>query len=88
LWAGQAFIWQIYPQDDAAHHRKLDAFLDWLQAPASLRQFHQVWNGTSATALPAIDIAAWCATVATARARLLAQDDLTHQLLKFARENR
>lgn len=27
-WAGRAFIWQIYPQDDAAHHVKLDAFLN------------------------------------------------------------
>ncbi|HXE77721.1 MAG TPA: elongation factor P maturation arginine rhamnosyltransferase EarP [Rhodanobacter sp.] len=88
LWAGQPFIWQIYPQDDAAHHRKLDAFLDWLQAPASLRQFHQVWNGTSAAPLPAVDAAAWGPTVAAARVRLLAQGDLTHQLLQFVRENR
>lgn len=26
-WAGKPFIWQIYPQDDAAHRIKLDAFL-------------------------------------------------------------
>lgn len=88
LWAGHPFIWQIYPQDDAAHHRKLDAFLDWLQAPASLRQFHQVWNGVGAAPLPDLDLAVWGAAVAAARARLLAQDDLTHQLLQFVRENR
>lgn len=45
LWAGQAFVWQIYPQDDDAHHFKLDAFLDWLNAPGSLRKFHRIWNG-------------------------------------------
>ena len=28
LWAGQPFVWHIYPQDDGAHHAKLDAFLD------------------------------------------------------------
>src|SRR5690606_6818466 len=33
LLAGRPFIWQLYPQQDAAHHDKLDAFLDWL-APA------------------------------------------------------
>jgi hypothetical protein len=42
-------IWQIYPQDDGAHHAKLEAFLDWLNAPASLRQFHRTWNGIANT---------------------------------------
>ena len=41
LWAGRPFIWHIYPQDDGAHAAKLEAFLDWLQAPDSLRQFHR-----------------------------------------------
>lgn len=27
-WAAKPFIWQIYPQDDGAHHLKLEAFLD------------------------------------------------------------
>jgi uncharacterized repeat protein (TIGR03837 family) len=44
IWAGQPFVWQIYPQDDAAHHAKLDAFLDWLQAPNHFRQWHHWWN--------------------------------------------
>ncbi len=35
LWAGKALVWHIYPQDDDAHHAKLHAFLDSLQAPAS-----------------------------------------------------
>jgi uncharacterized repeat protein (TIGR03837 family) len=26
-WAGKPFVWQIYPQDEAAHRIKLDAFL-------------------------------------------------------------
>jgi uncharacterized repeat protein (TIGR03837 family) len=26
-WAAKPFIWQIYPQDDGAHHLKLEAFL-------------------------------------------------------------
>jgi len=27
LWAGKPFIWQIYPQHDSAHSKKLEAFL-------------------------------------------------------------
>ncbi|MDR3453177.1 MAG: elongation factor P maturation arginine rhamnosyltransferase EarP [Rhodoferax sp.] len=88
LWAGKPFVWQIYPQDDAAHHGKLQAFLDMLQAPASLRQFHQVWNGASGAGLPPIDGAVWGQAAAAARTRLLAQDDLTCQLLQFVLKNR
>ena len=57
LWAGAPFVWQIYPQDDGAHHVKLEAFLDWLGAPPSLRQFHRSWNGFGSAALPALDAA-------------------------------
>jgi Uncharacterized protein conserved in bacteria len=27
-WAAKPFVWHIYPQEDSAHDRKLDAFLD------------------------------------------------------------
>jgi len=89
LWAGQAFIWQIYPQHDHAHHAKLHAFLDWLDAPPSLRQWHLAWNGMESGALPALNaalLAQWRACVQAARARLLAQEDLTGQLMGFVRE--
>ena len=86
LWAGKPLVWQIYPQDDNAHHDKLDAFLDWLQAPPSLRQFHRVWNGMEAGPLPAIDLPAWRAAVGAARGRLLQQDDLATQLVRFCAE--
>lgn len=45
LWAGRPFVWQIYPQDDGAHRAKLDAFLDWAQAPDAWRIVHHAWNG-------------------------------------------
>jgi uncharacterized repeat protein (TIGR03837 family) len=83
LWAGQAFVWHIYPQGDGAHAAKLDAFLDWLQAPADLRLFHHVWNGLSHQPLPAIASAAWAGLAQRARARLLLQKDLTSQLMAF-----
>ena len=68
LWAGQPFIWHIYPQHDDAHHAKLEAFLDWLQAPNTLRQFHAVWNGLSDGPLPVLSSATlqeWAACVQT-----------------------
>ena len=86
LWAGQAFVWQIYPQADGAHAAKLEAFLDWLQAPADLRQFHYVWNGLSTQALPPINIAAWQSSALAARQRLLAQPSLTSQLMDFCQK--
>jgi uncharacterized repeat protein (TIGR03837 family) len=84
LWAGQPFVWHIYPQEDKAHHAKLEAFLDWLKAPQSLRQFHRVWNGMEDAALPLLHEAKlneWCDCVASARQRLLAQGDLLTQLI-------
>ncbi|MEY4713523.1 MAG: hypothetical protein RIS88_2973 [Pseudomonadota bacterium] len=45
LWAGRPFVWQIYPQEDGAHHAKLDAFLEWLGAPPEWRALHRAWNG-------------------------------------------
>lgn len=83
LWAGQPLVWHIYPQDDDAHHAKLEAFLDWLQAPESLRRFHRVWNGLESSELPALDGATlqhWQACVSAARQTLLAQADLLHTL--------
>ena len=86
LWAGEPFVWQIYPQDDDVHHVKLEALLDWLGAPGSLRRFHRIWNGIDTGALPVLDealLADWRRTVQAARTRLLAQDDLVTQLQRF-----
>lgn len=85
LWAGQPFVWQIYPQHDGAHHAKLQAFLDWLDAPASLRAFHHHWNGLpgapAAAAWPGwAEVDGWREVVQAARQRLLAQPDLATQL--------
>ena len=91
LWAGQPLVWHIYPQDDLAHHGKLQAFMDWLQAPPSLRHFHAVWNGIVVGDLPALDaatLAQWADCIRAARTRLLAQDDLALQLLGFVHKRR
>jgi uncharacterized repeat protein (TIGR03837 family) len=84
LWAGQPFIWHIYPQDDHAHHAKLEAFLDWMQAPQSLRHAHRVWNGLEQGAWPELEtptLLSWTQVVQAARQRLLEQRPLTHQLI-------
>ncbi len=84
LWAGQPFIWHIYPQDDNAHHAKLKAFLHCMQAPESLRKAHRVWNGVEANQWPTLDsttLADWSACAQAARQQLLKQVDLTSQLL-------
>ena len=90
IWAGEAFVWQIYPQHDDAHHEKLDAFLDWMQAPASLRAMHAVWNGIpDAVRLPTLNkeiLAEWRACTRAARQRLLEQKGLVAQLLGFVAE--
>jgi len=87
LWAGQPFVWHIYPQDDKAHHAKLEAFLDWLQAPESLQRLHRVWNGMLQTPWPAIDdstLQEWRMHVQAVRQKLLLQDDLLTQLMALA----
>ena len=84
LWAGKPLVWHIYPQQDAAHHAKLSAFLDWLQAPSSLREFHEGWNGMVGR-LPELDLDGWSAALNEGRRRLLQQDDLVSQLVRFTR---
>lgn len=87
LWAGKPLVWHIYPQHDGVHAHKLDAFLDWLQAPASLRAFHHRWNGLDAPS-PSLTEAPfeperWQDCMVQARAKLLEQEDLSTQLLRF-----
>lgn len=88
LWAGKPFVWQIYPQDDAAHHAKLEAFLEMAQASATWRQFHRVWNGLEASALPTLALSEWGRSTQALRTRLLQEPDLVTQLLDFRPETR
>ncbi|MDB5890152.1 MAG: hypothetical protein JWP47_983 [Polaromonas sp.] len=103
LWAGTPLVWQIYPQEDGVHSAKLDAFLDAIDAPGSLRRFHHLWNA-SGSAEPSLSDAddprptaalidsnalqAWTAHAQTARLRLLQQLDLASQLTSFVEKNR
>jgi uncharacterized repeat protein (TIGR03837 family) len=91
LWAGQAFVWQIYPQDDGVHHAKLAAFLGALGAPASAVHAHMAWNANASQPLPALNAAelqSWRAWVRGVRQGLLTQPDLAQQLTAFAATKR
>ena len=51
LWAGAPFVWQLYPQHDGAHLRKLQAFLarwraDSPAAPPAASMRGSTWPGT------------------------------------------
>lgn len=92
IWAGKPLVWQIYPQEDAAHIPKLDAFLKMLGASPCLRAFHHAWNAehapTNAAPLPAIELQSWSQTVQAARDHLLQMDDLATQVVQFTLKKR
>lgn len=92
-WAGLPFVWHIYPQDDAAHLEKLEAFIvrygAGLDAVAerALRDFWLAWNhgAGAAQAWPAF-AAQLPALRRHARAwagRLAVNGDLAANLVKF-----
>ena len=82
--AGAPFVWQIYPQDDLAHHAKLEAFLDWLAPTRDLRDFFLAWNDAAAGPLPALDVAGWRGTAAAAREKAEALPELAAGLVRLA----
>ncbi len=91
LWAGKPFVWQIYPQDDGVHLGKLEAFLDVVDAPATLRECHRIWNAADgdipSAGLP-LDLQAWKQPCEHARGRFMGQAGLTASLLEFVSKNR
>lgn len=92
-WAARPFIWHIYPQQEAAHLAKLDAFLDRYcaglepQAASVLRAFHHGWN--TQAALPWHDL--WCqrgvlqAHAEAWQRQLAAHADLAAKLVIFCK---
>jgi uncharacterized repeat protein (TIGR03837 family) len=96
IWAGQPFVWHIYPQHDLAHSAKLEAFLEQMHLSTAVRNLHRAWNGLSVTpqdsdALACLQAKAaedWCSEVRAARQRLFELDDLTSSLLQFVQKKR
>ena len=93
-WAGQPFVWQAYPQADDAHRAKLLAFLDRMllgadaAAAAALRPLWLAWNGLAAWPPVLPEPAPWRNLCEGWREALLAQPDLTTQLIRFAGKTR
>lgn len=90
LWAGAPFVWQLYPQHDGAHLRKLQAFLARWRAdspaapPDGVDACFLGWNAAAAmpTQLPPLD--PWRKALQAWREHLAAQSDLATRLLGFA----
>ena len=85
-WAGQALLWHIYPQDEAAHLDKLDAFLAAATPlPDDWREAMRHWNGvgTADWARWLDRLPVWQAALEDWRDQLLAQPDLATQLMRF-----
>ena len=83
IWAGKAFLWQIYRQDDGVHLNKLKAFLNASQAPDVVVQAHLAWNADQVTALPVLSPAVlkeWTQWAQDLRERLSQQTDLITRL--------
>jgi uncharacterized repeat protein (TIGR03837 family) len=101
-WAGQPFLWQIYPQDDGAHAAKLAAFLDRCLAGAppdlvaQVRAASFAWNGLAppverpagAVGIRLPPLTDWQALTHAWRAHLESLTDLTTNLRAFVREGR
>ena len=94
-WAGKPFIWQIYPQHDAVHWEKLQAFLDLYAvgldraAESAMQALWKAWNDEADAGAAWPSFAASQATFeahAQDWSRLLAKNDLALNLLDFCQK--
>ena len=94
-WAARPFIWQIYPQHDAVHWQKLQAFLNLYNAPLgtaasqAVQGLWHAWNsgGEAGQAWPAFAVArSELDSRAQGWAQELATNNLALNLLDFSRE--
>jgi uncharacterized repeat protein (TIGR03837 family) len=94
LWAGAPFVWQLYPQHDGAHLRKLQAFLARWRAdspaalPAGAEAWMLWWNAATGAAAPPLPPPAWRDAVLGWREHLAAQSDLATRLVSFVAAKR
>ena len=99
LWAGQPFVWQLYPQHDGAHLVKLDAFLARFFAGAPPRLAERLthlfvgWNRSALLRDESLVIdpsllGDWAQHCAGFRDALASQVDLTASLIRFAAAKR
>jgi uncharacterized repeat protein (TIGR03837 family) len=100
-WAAKPFLWHIYPQHEAAHLLKLEAFLTRVadsvgenQTQEGWHALVQRWNRDDAAgvgaAWPAFasEFSRWRRLALAWRKHIIAQPDLITQLLEFAKKVR
>ncbi len=96
-WAGRAFLWHIYPQDENLHHVKLRAFLQrYASASDSLTAAALLWNDAAREEAPGAqdwsmlwprlfaDLPAIAQAATHWQQKMQLHGDLTANLLKFA----
>lgn len=86
IWAGSPFVWQIYPQHDGVHARKLQAFVEAMPPVPGLWPMFAAWNGLREPWPDWPDLAAWSGAVARWRDALAGRPALTDALRRFARD--
>lgn len=96
LWAGKPLVWQIYEQDNDAHLKKLDAWLERSGLEPAIRDLMRAWNTRQASDFGAklnalLNSDAWPTwrSDATRWSKTLArQPDLATSLVAFCTEQR
>lgn len=91
IWAGKPFIWQPYSQDENAHMKKLDAFLDYFYADfdykKSVFEAHRYWSaGQLSNAVLndyLDDLINICTYTQNQSSKQMAQNDLASKLVIF-----
>lgn len=85
LWAAKPWVWQIYPQHDGAHRPKLEALMNRLGMADTMKQLMREWNGLIPWSNSGVnlldDLPALKQSAQTWRSSLVAQQDLTSQLI-------
>ncbi len=88
VWAGVPFLWHIYRQQDGAHAAKLAALYERLDADPQLTALARAWNDLGPWPAELPPLGAWRERCEAWRTELLAQPDLTSQLLQFVATQR
>lgn len=95
LWAGKPLLWQLYPQQDAAHLAKLDAWLGLSPLGAEAARAQTYWNTGDASLAGSLDAVLqgnnwkeWVSASASWSDRLARQTDLAHSLIGFCTQQR
>lgn len=94
LWAASPLLWHIYPQDDDAHHAKLQAWLNTSPLPEAVHTLMQYWNHNNATAFASALAKAlepdtwkrWQHAMQMWQTQLCKQTDLADALISFCAE--